>query len=331
VVPTGSGRATTVSPMSTRTRAAHVIRGGLIGAAEAVPGISGGTVALVVGVYESLIHSAGHLISGLKALLTDRARAREEFRQVSWGVVLPVLLGMAPALVIALRVLGPALERYPVQMRGLFLGMVAASLVVPIAMVGSRWRLKDYLVAIAGAVVAFAVTGLPQLGESQSKPVVFVAAAVAICALVMPGVSGSFILLTFGVYEPTAQAVRDLDLAYIAVFGLGAVVGLALFVKGLQWLLEHHRRVTMVAATGLIAGALRGVWPWQTEDRGLLAPEGHVLVTVLLFLAGGATVLGIFLVEQRRKRRTPPEPELLSRQADSTIYRSGSSGALSAD
>src|SRR5690606_5963802 len=310
--------------MSTRTRAAHVVRGGLIGAAEAVPGISGGTVALVVGVYEALIISAGHVVSGVKALLTDRARAREEFRQGRWGVVLPVLLGMAPALLLALRVIGPAMERYPVQMRGLFLGMITASLVVPISLTGSRWRVKDYLVAAAGAVAAFLITGAPQLADTESKLVVFLAAAVASCALVMQGVSGSFILLTIGVYEPTAQAVRDFDLAYIGVFALGATVGLALFVKGLQWLLEHRHRLTMVAATGLIAGALRGVWPWQTDDRRLLVPDAHDSVSVSLFLIGAARVLGIFFLERRlKKRQTPLEPELIVRQADATVCRSG--------
>jgi len=282
---------------------AHVVRGGLIGAAEAVPGISGGTVALVTGVYESLIISAGHLLSGLKALITDRARAREEFRQVRWGVVVPVLLGMGPALLIALRLLGPAVERHPVPMRALFLGMVAASLVVPISMVGDRWRVRDYVVGLLGFAAAFVITGAPEISTTPSPPLIFIAAAVAICALVMPGVSGSFILLTFGLYEPTAEAVNELDLGYIAVFGAGMVVGLASFVKGLQWLLEHHRRLTLVAATGLIAGALRGVWPWQTDDRQLLAPDSHVAVATGLFLLGAAAVIAIFLVERRIKRR----------------------------
>lgn len=280
-----------------------MVRGGLIGAAEAVPGISGGTVALVVGVYEALIVSAGHMVSGLKALLTDRARAREEFRQVRWDVVLPVVLGMGPALVIALRLLGPAVEAYPVQMRALFLGMVGASLVVPITMVGDRWRPRDYLVAMLGVVAAFLITGAPQVADSPGLPIVFVAAAIAICALVMPGVSGSFILLTFGIYEPTSRAVSEFDLGYIAVFMAGMVVGLSLFVKGLQWLLQHQRRLTLVAATGLIAGALRGVWPWLTEDRQLLAPQDDVLAAVGLCVFGAALVLGIFFVERRAKRR----------------------------
>lgn len=293
----------TVSAMSLRIRAAHVVRGGLIGAAEAVPGVSGGTVALVTGVYEAIISSAGHVVSGVKALITDRARARSEFAAVRWDVVLPLLLGMAPALVLALRFLGPALESYPVQMRALFFGMVAASLVVPIMMIDGRWRLREVAVGVLAAAAAFVFTSAPQLAEEQRGVVVFLAAAVAVCALVLPGVSGAFLLLIFGLYEPTSQAVRDLDLGYLAIFALGMVVGLSLFVKALQWLLEHRRRVTLAAMIGLVVGALRALWPWQDDDRGLLAPETHVPAAVALAVLGAAAVLAIVAFEHRSRRQ----------------------------
>jgi putative membrane protein len=285
--------------MSMRSRAAHLVRGALIGTAEAVPGVSGGTVALVTGVYEAIISSAGHVVSGAKALVTDRVRARAEFAAVRWDVVIPLLIGMAPALVIALRFLGPALESHPVQMRALFFGMVAASLVAPITMIDGRWRLREVAAVAVAALAAFLVTGAPQLADEPRGLVVFLAAAIAVCALVLPGVSGAFLLLIFGLYEPTAQAVRDWDLGYLAVFGLGMIVGLSLFVKGLQWLLEHYRRVTLAAMIGLIIGALRALWPWQTEDRGLLAPDNHVGVAVGLALLGAAVVLTIILIERR--------------------------------
>jgi putative membrane protein len=290
-----------VSAMSVRTRAAHLVRGALIGTAEAVPGVSGGTVALVTGVYEAIISSAGHVVSGVRALVTDRSRARAEFAAVRWDVVIPLVIGMLPALVIALRFLGPALEEHPVQMRALFFGMVAASLVAPIMMIDGRWRWREVVAAVLAAVAAFLITGAPQLADEPRGLVVFLAAAIAVCALVLPGVSGAFLLLIFGLYEPTAQAVRDFDLGYIAIFGLGMIVGLSLFVKGLQWLLEHHRRVTLAAMIGLILGALRALWPWQTDDRGLLAPDASVGVAVVLAIIGAAVVLGIILVERRTR------------------------------
>jgi putative membrane protein len=286
--------------MSTRTRAAHVLRGGLIGAAEAIPGVSGGTVALVTGVYEVVITSAGHLVSGVTALVTDRARARQEFRAVRWDVLVPLLIGMFPALLIALLLLAPAIEEYPVQMRALFFGMVAAALIVPVSMVGPRWRLREVLFAAAAAVAAYLLTGQLQLSvDDPSLPVVFLAAAVAVCALVLPGVSGAFLLLAFGLYGPTREAVRNLDLGYVGVFALGAICGLSVFVKGLQWLLEHRRRITLAVMTGLIVGALRALWPWQTEDNDLLAPDSRIWVALALFVLGAAIVVGILVVERR--------------------------------
>jgi putative membrane protein len=287
--------------MLTRTRAANVLRGGLIGAAEAVPGISGGTIALVTGVYETVISSAGHLVSGVRAVATDRTRARAEFRAVRWDVLVPLLIGMVPALLLALLLLAPAIERYPVQMRALLFGMVAAAVVVPARMVG-RWRARQLLLAGAAAVVGFLLTGALQLSVEPSLPVVFVVAAIAICALVLPGVSGAFLLLAFGLYGPTRDAVRHLDLAYIGVFLLGAVCGLSLFVKGLQWLLAHYHRATLAVMTGLIVGALRALWPWQGEHNELLAPAGPVVVAALLCLLGAAIVLGIVVLEHRHQR-----------------------------
>jgi putative membrane protein len=295
--------------MLTRTRAAHALRGGLIGAAEAVPGISGGTVALVTGVYETVITSAGHLVTGLRALLTDRERARAELRAVRWDVLVPLLLGMFPTLVVALLLLGPAIERHPVQLRALFFGLVAAALIVPIRMIGTRWRLREVLLAGLAALIAYLFTGQLQVSVEPTLPAVFLAAAVAVCALVLPGVSGAFLLLAFGLYVPTSEAVRELDLGYIGTFALGAVVGLSLIVKGLQWVLTHRRRATLAAMTGLIAGALRALWPWQTEpDHELLAPvAGQVPAVVGLFLLGVVVVLGMLLLEHRlRHTHQPP-------------------------
>lgn len=293
------------------TQVAHVGRGALIGAAEAVPGVSGGTVALVTGVYEAIIASAGHLVTAARFAFTERGRARAELRQVRWDVLLPLAVGMLPALVIALLLLGPAVEEHPVPTRALFLGLVAAALLAPVTMLGTRWRVPEVVVAVLAAVAAFVLTGLPERELEPTLPVVFVAAAVAVCALVLPGVSGSFLLLALGLYVPTSEAVRDVDLAYIGVFGLGAVTGLALVVKGLQWLLVHRHRLTLAAMTGLIVGAMRALWPWQTDDRELLAPDGQVALVIGLFLLGVVLVLVVFLVERRaagRARRAGDQP-----------------------
>lgn len=278
------------------------IRGALIGTAEIMPGISGGTIALVTGVYESIITSAGHVVSGLKALFTDRARAREEFAAAHWGVIVPLVLGMVPALLIAARVLAPLVEDHPVPMWALFLGMTATAIIVPITMKGTRWTAGQVLVAVLVAVGVFVLVGLPPGNLTPSAPVVFIAAAVAVCALVLPGTSGAFILLTLGLYEPTLEALNNRDVGYVAVFVAGAFTGFALFVKALQWLLSHRRQITLVVLTGVVAGALRALWPWQGEGRELLPPDGQVGLAIGMFLLGAVIVLGLFVLGRRVDR-----------------------------
>ncbi|AZI58875.1 DUF368 domain-containing protein [Nakamurella antarctica] len=285
---------------------ADVIRGALIGAAEIVPGVSGGTIALIVGVYGHLIDSAGHLARGVALLVADglrgrgRARAFAHFRSVRWGVVLPIGFGMLAAILVGAKLLAPLLEEHPVGTRAVFAGLIAASLVVPIRMAGAHWRPREILLALTAAALTFVLTGLPRAGEiSPSLLLVAVAGAFAICALVLPGVSGSFLLLTVGLYAPTLAAVNDRNLGYLGAFMVGAMLGLGVFVSGLQWLLAHRHRVTLVIMTGLMLGSLRALWPWQGASNEMLAPSSDVALVAALFFAGAALVIVLIIVEHR--------------------------------
>lgn len=298
------------APRGWLDRLGLVVRGGLIGAAEIVPGVSGGTIALIVGVYETIIRSAGHLVRAAVGLVLaglGRGRdgaVRRHAREVRWDALVPIGIGMLAAVVLGAALLEPVLEEYPVQARALFAGLIVASLVVPARMVGGRWTGREVLVGLLAASVAFFLTGIPPAADQDPTAlVVFGAAAVAVCALVLPGVSGSFLLLTVGLYEPTLAAVNDRDLGYLGTFVLGAVFGLGAFVAGLQWLLEHRRRVTLVVMTGLMAGSLRALWPWQDADRGLLPPGDAVGAVVVLFVVGLLAVLTLVLVETRVQAR----------------------------
>lgn len=281
--------------------AVNVLRGGLIGTVEVVPGVSGGTVALIVGVYETLIKSAGHILSGLRHTITDvprghgTARAKDEFRQADWPTILPVAVGMLVALVLAARQVEVFVHDHPEIARGLFLGLVGAALAVPIGMVGRHWKAPYVLLAVGAFAAAFVLTGLPPTELPATPPVIMLAAAVAVSALVLPGVSGSFILLTIGLYEATLAAVNTRDFGYLGWFAAGLIVGLALFVKVLQWLLEHRRHATLAVLAGLMAGAMRALWPWQDDDRGLLAP-GPNAGTVVLFTGLGAAIVTTVLL-----------------------------------
>jgi putative membrane protein len=283
----------------------NVLRGALIGSVEVVPGVSGGTVALIVGIYERIITSAGHVVSGLRRAITDVPRgkgashATQEFRQADWAMLIPVAAGMLTALVLVARQVEGFIDDYPELSRALFLGLVAAALVVPISMVGRAWRGSYVAMAVAAALAAFFLTGIPPTEVDPTPPIIMVAAAIAVSALVLPGLSGAFILLTLGLYEPTLAAVNNRELDYLAWFVIGLFVGLALFVKTLQWLLEHRRHATLAVLTGLMAGGMRALWPWQDDDRVLQAPGDNLGSALGLFLLGAGVVLTVLVIAHR--------------------------------
>ncbi|GAA1464667.1 DUF368 domain-containing protein [Microbacterium thalassium] len=301
----------------------NALRGALIGMAELLPGISGGTIALITGVYERLIDSASAVVSAVKRLVFGpdrRAGFGEELRRVEWMLIVPVIVGMG-AMVLTLAGFIEGLVSANAEMaRGLFFGLVAASIMVPLQLIPRARRTAGahvggaavFVLAAAGAFfsVEFAA------GAIEVEPplwVVFFAAMVAVCALVLPGVSGSFFLLAIGLYSPTLIAVDERDLAYLGVFAAGALVGLVTIVRLMKWLLDHHRRLTLIAMAGLMLGSLRALWPWQTlpagEDHGvgtLTAPYDPVLGPVVLAVIGAATVLVLVAVERRLQRQGAP-------------------------
>lgn len=276
-----------------------------MGIAEVVPGVSGGTVALAVRVYEPLVGSLSALASATVAIATrDPQRARRCVAEVQWRVVLPVFAGIVMAVLVAARVIPPLLEEHPERVRGLFFGLILASLVIPWRMIDERRRVHLALVAGAAAL-SFFLTGL-SVGQVSDPPLPLVAgaAAVAVIALVLPGVSGSFLLLAMGLYEATLEALNSGDLVYIAAFSGGAVVGLGVFARLLDWLLHNRRDLTLAILVGLIAGALRAVWPYTGADGELEPPPVGVSALEVLGLAlvGMALVAGVFTASKRAER-----------------------------
>ena len=278
---------------------ANLLRGFLIGIAEVIPGVSGGTIALIVGIYERIIGSAANAVEAFALLLRGNLQeAKVAARQIDWLLVLPVLVGMFAAIFAAAAAIEPLLESQPENLRGLLAGLILVSLLVPYRMVGASWRVTDYLLGLIAAAISFLLVSLPrQEVTDPALALVFMAAAVAVCALVLPGVSGSFLLLAIGFYAPTIAAVNDLDFGYLSVFVLGAIVGLALFATALRWLLVNQRRITLVVMTGLMVGSLRALWPWQDNLGQPVSPES---LTPLVFFAVGALVVTVLLWVQSR-------------------------------
>lgn len=292
----------------------NLIRGALIGIVETIPGISGGTVALVVGIYQQLIESASAFIQwGLCLIRGRREQARQYWGKISWRLLIPLGIGMVAAV---FTVAGPVVnlvETYPEQMRSLFFGMVAASVLVPLLMVRDDvqyhrkqlgWR--HLVLFVVGAVVTFVVLSLP--GTMDLEPrwyTIIPAAAIAVSALVLPGLSGSLVLLTVGLYEPTLRAVEALDIGYIAVFVAGLALGAVVIVQLMKWLLDHHHATTLVLLSGVMIGALRALWPYQAED-GALQPIGDAVgLNVALALIGAVVVIVMIVLDRKMSRRAP--------------------------
>ena len=281
----------------------NFLRGILIGIAEVIPGVSGGTLALITGIYSRLLDNIDLLFKSLRNISHPKIMARN-LKALEWKFLLPVFIGMAIALITTASFMEGLLESNPIELRAVFAGLVAAGIYIPYKMSvkvnGDNWGLRDYLLALIGALAAFFLTGLPQGEVSNPGPIlIFFSAAIAICALVLPGISGSFLLLTIGMYSATIGALNDRDLQYLLIFALGALLGLASFVSFLKFLLSQRARPTLVLLAGLMLGSLRALWPWQGEDRELLSPYSSELIALLLFLAGAIIVALLVKVEEK--------------------------------
>lgn len=300
-----------MSSTSPLTAVGNLIKGALIGMAELVPGISGGTVALIVGIYERALHNGNHLIDAVK----DRSAAK--FKEVDWPFLIAIGIGMVGAVFGMSSVMHGFVENYPEISKGLFLGMVAISILVPLGMVNPREaKSKTGLLVVLfviGAVGAFFATGFTSAPhENPSLLMIFFAAMVAVCALIMPGLSGSFLLLAMGLYSPVMESLSNREWDVIVVFIAGAVVGVVCFVKFLDWLLTEHRTVTLIFMAGLMTGSLRALWPWQNNDADLLAPYGNQLPVWIAVVIGAAAVSALLYYDYRKGRSssTPGHSEI---------------------
>lgn len=271
--------------------ARQVARGLTMGAADLVPGVSGGTMALVFGIYEPLI-AAVREAAGMVArvLRLDLAGGVAALRRLPWRFLLPLLAGIATAIIVLAGPLTALLDREPVLMSAAFFGLIVGSIAVTLRGLRQRDAVRLTTLVVVAALT-FVVLGVRGSGvDDPSLPMLFGGGALAICAMILPGVSGSLLLVMIGLYDAVLHVLNSRAATGIAVFVLGAGVGLALFATLLNWLLEHHRETVLAALIGLMAGSLRVLWMWPSdggvEDVRLGAPVAAdvpgVLVTAML-------------------------------------------------
>lgn len=279
--------------------------GFFMGTADLVPGVSGGTIALVLGIYERLVASIKEASSAMGALLrVDVRRALDHLRKVEWLFLVPLLAGILTAVIVLSSFLERQLEERPTILAAVFLGLVLASIVIASKLVRTP-AISHLFVGLAVAVIIFLLLGLGE-GRTSGDPallVFFGSGALAICAMILPGISGSLILLMIGMYSPVLAAVTDRSYLTIGVFVVGAVVGLAIFSQILNWALEHHHDRMLAGLVGLMAGSTRVLWPWPggVESPALGAPGEDWLVALL---AAGVGAVAVYLIS----RLAPDEP-----------------------
>jgi len=274
-------------------------RGLAMGAVETMPGVSGGTVAFITGIYDELVKSIASFSGGsLSVLLRDGWSAFA--RRHNLGFLGVLGLGMALSLVLFANLLEALLASHEPYVMGFFFGLIAASVVHVGAQSSWRWLASA---GLAGLCLGVVVGVLVQAGGATSDPstlAVFIAGALAATAWILPGVSGAFVLVLLGLYEPMLAAVTDTDLTVLATFAAGMVVGLVLFSKGLAWLLGRARAAVLAVLTGFMAGSLTKLWPWRDVAVEDTVVAGVVAATAMGVLA--VALLALLALGARRKR-----------------------------
>jgi len=265
-----------------RGHVAILIRGMLMGAADIVPGVSGGTVAFITGIYDRLLSAISAVdIDWLRLLL--RGHWQTCWRRVDGAFMSALIAGIVFSILTLARLVSHLLATQPLLVWSFFFGLIAASALLIMRHV-QRWSALPAALMLFGAAVAGAAAFVPGAALTPTPAGLFLAGFVAVCAMILPGVSGSFILVLLGMYQPVLAAVHTLDVAALAVFVLGGICGLLVFARALHWLLAHHRPSTMALLTGFLFGSLAVVWPWQLGR--------DVSATVLLLPADYAALSG---------------------------------------
>lgn len=276
------------------------LKGMAMGAADVVPGVSGGTIAFISGIYEELLGSISNVnLQLFKTLKTDGIKAA--WKQLNGNFLAALFTGIFISIVSLAKAIKWMLENEPILLWSFFFGLVLASIIY-IAKQIKKWNFISVLVLILGAFLAYYITTLnPLVSENSSSLYIFFAGAIAICAMILPGISGSFILVLLGAYKPVLQAVNERDVKTILVFMAGAVIGLLSFSKVLKWLFVNYKNVTLAGLTGFIIGSLNKIWPWKetltwrTNSHGIKVPFNQQSVSPFSFEGDSQLMMGVIL------------------------------------
>jgi len=273
--------------------------GFFIGSANVVPGVSGGTIAFILGFYEELI---GAINAANRAFFRRlfTFRLREAFGEFPWRFLLALGLGIVTAIFTLAERLTWAFHHHPELVWAFFFGLVLASAVVIRKQV-ARWTPVTLLISGLAAVAAFVLIGLTPAQTPDAIWFLMLSGAVAICAMILPGLSGAYLLVLLGKYQYMLEAVERFDVFTLLIFAAGAAGGLMVFARAIRWLLRYRRDKTVAILIGLMLGSLRGIWPWK--EHGSIVLPTALTPEVALVLVLAAFGIGVVLLLQHMAGR----------------------------
>ena len=247
------------------------LKGMAMGAADVVPGVSGGTIAFIAGIYDELINSIKSInMHSLKLLFTGKIAAF--WKAVNGNFLFALLLGIAISVFSLAKLITYLLLNEPVLVWSFFFGLVLASTWFVTKDI-KGWNWKTVAGFVGGAVIAYYITVATPAETSTNLMFIFLCGAIAICAMILPGISGSFILVLLGKYFYVMEAVKTLDLVVLGVFAFGAALGITSFSRVLSYALKNFRNITLSVLSGFMLGSLNKVWPWKEVQK--LVSDGH--------------------------------------------------------
>ncbi|MEE3234312.1 MAG: DUF368 domain-containing protein [Candidatus Latescibacterota bacterium] len=293
-----------------------ILRGLCMGIADVVPGVSGGTVALIMGVYDELVQTIASVDGRILRALV-RFQFREVYNLLNAGFLLPLLMGIVLAIALFAKLITYLLATFPQPVWGFFTGLIVASAIYVFRQIEGRLDSLQLVTLLLGACFGYGITLLVPVETGTENFKFVLAGMIAICAMILPGISGSFLLVIMGKYQQVFSAVHERNIEIILLFIVGAVLGLLIFSRLLKRLLSRYHTVTMAFLVGLMLGSIRKIWPFRKvlEERVVgskvlvlrdecILPSSmtnEVWVTLLLAVGGFALV---FLLERIGNRQT---------------------------
>lgn len=252
------------------------LRGIAMGAADVVPGVSGGTIAFISGIYQELIDSISKINLGALKILKEEG-IKSAWQYVNGNFFLALFTGIGISILSLSKGIKYLLENQPIGMWSFFFGLMVASILFLWKDI-KQWNFATISALISSVFVAYYITIIPPLAGNDSLFSLFLAGALAICAMILPGVSGAFILVLLGAYHTILGAIDSFDIKIISVVGLGAVAGILSFSKILKYLFEHYKNITMAGLTGFVIGSLNKVWPWKEVLESEIDAHGKKII-----------------------------------------------------